>query len=532
MSQDILYTYYQNFGNIILLKYRKNGQSYTKKIDFYKPSFYMPANGEEYDATTMFKKKVTRRLFDSISEAKNFAKQYKDVDGIEWYGNSNYANQFIIELYEGQTPVFDPSAIRIGILDIEVHTKTFPDPVLAEKPINGITIYDNFTDTYYCMGNSEYVRERRVSLGETEEAVMAPMYVHNPDDADVGSLKVVYTEFADEEGLVRAILKHFKEFNYDMTSGWNSESFDMVYIVKRFYQIVGEDYTKSMLSPFKRINFREGVDKFGKEEVKVDIVGLPHIDYMLAYRKHIFEPRDSYRLDNIAYEELGENKLDYEAEGSLYELHLQNPQKFLAYNIKDVKLIKQLNDKLKLFELTITLAYYCMCNYEETLGTVRPWEMLIAKQLYNNNQVPPFSTTHKTKVDYPGGFVKEVLPGFWKWLVAFDYNSLYPMTEIQCNIGSETHVPRHKLPKQLRELKGRYNVDDIVNKRVDLSALQGTNLSMTANFEFYDKNEKSVIAQIKDDLYTMRKVYKKKMQTAQNSQEAIKDEMKKRGLVV
>lgn len=531
MSQDILYTYYQNMGNVILLKYRKNGKSYTKRIDFYEPSLYLPTS-EEPDAYTISGKPVKRKKFEDISACRAFTKTFQDTDGMQWFGNSNYGNQFIIELYKGEVPVFDPKGIRVGILDIEVDTKTFPEAAKAEKPINGVTIYDNFTDTYYCMGMSEYVRKFRLENGASADEACLPMYVHDPLDPDVGALKVVYTEFLDEATFLKAMVRHFKEFEYDLTSGWNSTSFDMVYIVKRCYQVVGEELTKTSLSPFNRINFREGVDKFGKEEVKVDIVGLPHLDYMDAYKKHMFDPRDSYRLDNIAYEELGEQKLDYEEEGSLYNLHRQNPQKFYAYNIKDVKLIKQLDDKLGLFALTYTLAYYCMCNYEDTLGTVKPWEMLIAKQLYNDGKVPPFSAPRKDKQDFEGAFVKEVIPGFWSWLIAFDYNSLYPFIESQCNIGQETYIPRHELTSELRNYKSSYTVDDLVEGNVDLTALYESGYSMTANFEFYRRDKKSVIAGIKEELYEKRRVYKKKMQGAQTLQENIKEELKKRGVLV
>ena len=525
MSEQILYTYFRTLGNIILLKYRKNGKSFTKKIDFYKPSLYLPTNSDEFDATTIYGERVKQKQFESIKAAKDFAKSFEGTDGISWSGNSDFANQFIIELYKGQIPHFDPNAIRVGILDIEVHTRTMPEARHALQPINGITIYDNFTDTYYCMGLRQYVLEAR-------EDFEGQLYIHDKEDKDVGSLKVVYTEYDTEEQLIRAMLGHFQEFAYDITSGWNSKGFDMVYIVQRCYQIVGEDYTKNMLSPFGKISLKETVGKFGKEELNVDIMGLPHLDYLALYKKHIFTPRDSYKLDNIAFEELGEQKLDYEEEGSLWELHLQNPQKFYAYNIKDVKLIKQLDDKLGLFALTMTLAYYCLCNYEDTLATVKPWEAVIAKQLYNTDQVPPYSAPRQEKQDFEGAYVKQPVPGFYHWLMAFDYNSLYPMLEIQCNIGSETYVPRHKLPPELRDLKGKYTVDDIVEKKIDLSAVQASGLSMTANFEFYTKDKKSVIAVIKDDMYKQRKVYKKKMLGAESNQQLIKEELKKRGIEV
>lgn len=527
MSQDFLYTFFENSGGKILLKYRKNGKSYSKAIDFYQPSLYMPCDESVADAHTLMGAPVQRKKFENIRAAREFTKRYSEVGGMEWYGNSDYAGQFIIEVYKGETPTFNPQDIRIGILDIEVHTKTFPDPVKAERPINGITIYDTFTDTYYCMGNSEYVREYR----EENNIAHTKMYEHDTSDEDVGDIKVVYTEFEDEEQLLRAMLQHFKEFNYDLTSGWNSEGFDMVYIVRRCEQFFGEDYVKSMLSPFNRVSTRTFMSKYG-EETKVDICGLPHLDYMLLYKKFILKPRDSYKLGNIGEVELGDKKLDYEEEGSLYNLHLQNPDKFFKYNIKDVKLIKRLNDKLRLFELAMTIAYYCACNYEETLKTVGPWESIIAKRLYNNNQVPPFSVPRKEKQEFDGAFVKPVIPGVYNWSVAWDFNSLYPHIEMQCNIGTETFIPRSELPPELRKLRETYTVDDIVEKRIDLSILKKYNYSMTGNFQFYRKDKRSVIAEIKDDMYNTRTEFKGDMKKAKKQKEKVKEELAKRGIKV
>lgn len=515
MSNDTLYTFYKTWGNNILFRYRKDGKSYAKKVDFFKPSLFTKAGpNDQVDLKSIYGHGLRRVQFDGIRDAKEFVKSYSDVQGMTIEGNSNYANQFIIELYDGKMPEFDPSQIRVGILDIEVDVPPeagFPEPAEAAWPINGITFHDNFTDTYYCIGDKEYI--------------------HDKQDKDVGDLAVVYQQCENEVELLKAMLFHFRDFAYDMTSGWNSETFDMPYIVNRCFKIVGESITKSCLSPFGMVELREINGNFGKPQLKAEIMGVPHSDMLALYKKHIFTPRESFRLDFIANAELGENKMTYEDEGSLHGLYRENPQKFYAYNIKDVKLVKQLNDKLGLFNITFTLAYYCLSNYEDTLGTTKIWEQLIAKHLYSKGMAPTFAAKRTEGREFDGAFVHPTQVGFHKWLLSIDLNSLYPMNEIQYNIGPNTYIPREQLPAELAVLKAKYTLDDLVHKRVDLSMLQNYNLIMAGNFEFYDRSAVGFMAEIKDELYTGRKVKKKLMLKAQSEVERLKAEAQVKGMV-
>lgn len=509
MSNAPLYTFFRSYGNNILFRYRKDGKSHSKKINFYKPSLYTPSDDGTSDALSIFDQPLKQIQFDSLRDAKNFVNMYKDVDGFEIHGNSDYGNQFVIEMYQGKMPEFSKDQIRIGILDIEVHSPEFPEPSEAKWPINGITIYDSFTDVYYCIGDKEYV--------------------HNKNSEFVGHLNVEFIRTYSEVELLTAMLNHFKEFDYDITSGWNSEMFDMPYIVGRCYKILGQDVTNNSLSPYGIINIKEVRANFGKPAVKVDIVGMQHLDYLALYKKHTYVTRESYKLDFIGEVELGMKKISYEEAGTLANLYETNPQKFLEYNIRDVDIVKRLDDKLGLFFLTMTLAYFTMSNYEDTLGTTKVWENLIAKQLYVNGKVPLFRKVPGEVREFDGAYVRDPIPGFHEWLISEDLNSLYPHIEMQVNIGPDTYVPRDQLPQELLELKSKYTLNDLVEGTADLSVLKKYDLSMAANFEFYRKDKRSVIAEIKDDLYKMRKVYKGKMIKAQALQQEIKAELSKRG---
>lgn len=516
----MLYTFYKQYGNSILFTYVDDqGNTHHTKVDDYKPTLFTKSD-EPTDYKSIFGYYLKPIEFDNIKSAKSFFEQYKDVDGFEIEGNCKFANQFTIELYEGKTPNFDPSIIKGCVLDIEVTAPEFPKPEEAKYPIDAICMYDTANDTYTVYG-----------LGD---------YDHSIDETDAAQLNVKYTKFTREDDLLRSIVNFIGENKFHYTSGWNSETFDMVYIVNRITNVLGKSWA-NRLSPYKIINSHTIRNDFGKSTEKVEIVGLPHLDYMALYKKHIFTPRESYSLGYIASEELGETKLSYEEEGSLSNLSRNNFQKYISYNIKDVNLIKRLEDKLGLFNLTHTLAYYCISNFEDTLGTVRLWEQLIAKELYVRGKVPlAYAKTNHYR-SYPGGYVSEPRVGRHNWVASYDLNSLYPHLEMQINISPETYIPRAELPDELIELQDKLAVQDtsiyyeqvmnLVNKEIDLTILKKHNVSMSAGGHFYRKDIKGVIPEIKEDIYKNRKVFKKAMLQAEQEIDHIKQEMKKRGLM-
>lgn len=513
----MLYTYYSQYGSKIFLRcIDKNGHNRNVVIDDYKPHLYTRTS-EESDYKNIFGENMKRIDFESIRDAKDFADQYKNVEQMGLAGNSNYANQFIIDIYNGETPEFDANQINIGMIDIEVDAPEFPKPDEAKWPVTAITTYSTKTKTFYVLAVPQ-------KAGDDWDQSKSP--------EQVKGLKVKFKLCVDEETLLREFLNHVSTNEYHLVSGWNSEGFDIPYIINRCYKLFGEKYTKQMLSPFGMIKERDVNTKFGKQ-VKFIIEGLPHIDYMAAYKKHTFIPRESYRLDHIAHCELGENKLTFEEQQSLRQLYRENFQLYIDYNIQDVNLIKRLDDRLGLFQLTLSMSYLTLSNYEDTLGTVKIWEQLIAKFLYTKDIVPNF---RRDKIledrEFEGAYVKTPVPGYYEWLVSFDLNSLYPHIEQQWNIGPETHIPYEQLPDELKAIKDNYKFSDLLSGKADLSALENYKITMAPNFEFYSTEKMSFFSAIKRDLYDQRKVYKKKMLAYEQQKVDAYNEIKRRGLKI
>ena len=241
---------------------------------------------------------------------------------------------------------------------------------------------------------------------------------------------------------------------------------------------------------------------------------------MEMYRK--FQPKqESEKLNYIAHVELGERKLSYEEYGSLHNLYKSNYQKFIQYNIKDVELIKKLEEKLKLIEMVVALAYDARVNYADTFAQVRMWDTIIFNHLKKQNIVMPRLSDNEKDTEYAGAFVKEVIPGMYEWVVSFDLNSLYPNLIAQFNISPECLVPDKFRP---------VSVQSLLSKQIETQDLRVNNISLAANGHCFSNEKIGFLPDILMRMYEDRKTYKKKMLDAQRELERVKEEMHRRGL--
>jgi DNA polymerase elongation subunit (family B) len=508
----MFYTYYKKRGNKILLRYVKDGKKYTVSMDDYKPSLFFPNQQVEGDCTrSIYGEPLKKKTFDSIKDAARFGKDYAEMGGSIIYGNRLFENQCIIEMFEGQTPDFKRNQIDIGIVDIETDYDSFPNPQECKYQIQQINIKNTREQIHYSFGLKDFNQSKYANITK--------------------KCTVVHVQCDTEEALVESFIRHVEEKKYDMTSGWNSEDFDMPYIIERSRKILGKPMA-NRLSPFGLIYERETVNQWKNTIIKYDIVGLPHLDYMLVYKKHTYTPRENYKLDTIALAEGVAGKTDFsEVAGSLKELWQVDPDLYIAYNIQDCEIIDDLDKKLGLFDLVFTLAYLTLSNYEDSMGTTRIWEQFIAKHLYNQNVAPLFNQVDTPVREFEGAFVHPTQSGKHKWVASFDLKSLYPHIIQQVNIGPETIVPYHTLPDEVKGIvHPTNNVEKLLNRKIDTSILKKYNLSMAANGVFYTKEKQSFLSELMESLYSDRVVYQGKKKEAKEKLNAIKKEIDNRHL--
>ena len=489
------YTNVASVGNNILYRGIKEGRRVKGKIP-YSPTLFLPSK-----KPTKFKTLTGEYLepmkFDSIREARDFVKRYDEVSNFKIYGQTRYEYAFIADNHQGMVD-WNIEDISIAIIDIEVGSENgFPDPYQANEQITAVCIKYLGGDTVV-FGCGDYETK-----GEEK-----------------------YIKCSDETELCKKFLSYWQENTPDVLSGWNIKFFDIPYLVNRFNKILGEDDTKK-LSPWNMLSERKTVIN-GRELIAYEFVGVSFLDYIELYRWYApaGKSQDSYKLDNIANVELGESKLSFDEYDNLHALYRLNYQKFIEYNIKDVELIVKMEEKLKLIELGMTLAYDTKTNYEDIFAQTRMWDsMTYAYLLEKGIVVPPKVVQSKTSA-FEGAYVKDPQVGMHKWVASFDLNSLYPHLMMQYCISPENLVEVADYTPEMRDIISRgVSVEKLLNKEIDLSKLKG--VTITPNGQFFRTDKKGFLPQMLEDMYEDRKKFKKLMLKAKQEYENEPDLKKK-----
>ena len=144
--------------------------------------------------------------------------------------------------------------------------------------------------------------------------------------------------YTDEKQMMKDFLDIIEDA--DILSGWNSEGYDIPYMVNRIARILSKDDTRRFCL-WNKLPKKRTFERFGAENVTFDLIGRVHLDYMQLYRKYTYHEMHSYSLDAIGEYELKETKIAYE--GSLDALYNNDFKKFIAYNRQDTLLLDKLD---------------------------------------------------------------------------------------------------------------------------------------------------------------------------------------------
>ena len=483
-------------GNNILYRGVENGRRVKLRVG-YTPTMFLPSQ-KETKWKTLHGEYLDEITLGSIRECRDFIKRYEDVENFKIYGNTRYEYAYIADEFKGAID-WDQAKINIAVIDIEVGSENgFPDPYQANEPITAIAVktLDGDMKVYGCGS-----------------------FNNNRDD-------VTYIKCRDEYDLCKRFLEDWKYNTPDIITGWNTRFFDIPYLVNRFVKILGEDEMK-YLSPWGIVQERKSNIK-GRELISYEIYGIASLDYIELYKW--FAPggksQDSYRLDNIANIELGKKKLSYDEFENLHQLYKLNYQKFIEYNIVDVELIVELEAKLKLIELSLTLSYDTKSNYGDVFTQTRMWDAIIHNYLLERNIVVPPNETSVKDGAFEGAYVKDPQIGVHDYVASFDLNSLYPHLMMQYNISPETIVEVKDYDANMRQMiSDGVNVDKMLTKEVDTSKLQG--VTITPNGQFFRTDKQGFLPKMLEEMYEDRKKFKKMMISAKQEYEKETDANKK-----
>jgi len=450
----------------LLIRGIHEGKEYKEKIDF-NPTLYALSQ-EDSKFKTLQGQTLQPIHFGSISKAREFKKSY-NTGNSPLYGMDRYQYQYIANEYP-ELVKFDKDLIKIFTVDIECTAENgFPD---IENPIEellAITVKNQSNKQIITWGIGDFKTDRS---------------------------DVTYIKCKNEKSLIMEFMKFWTKNYPDVITGWNTKFFDIPYLFNRIRNIVDEKVVKKF-SPWNIVE-KETVVLRGRPQTHYNIFGISMLDYLDLYQKFIPTKQESYKLDYIGKVELGKGK-DEMPYDTFRDWYTKDFQSFIDYNIQDVEIVDGLEDKLKLIELVLTMAYEAKVNYTDVFSQVRMWDMLIYNYLKKDNiMIPPKKDNIKDD-KYEGAYVKDPITGMHNWIVSFDINSLYPHLIMQYNISPE---------KIIGVEPSGISVDKLLDHATPLTHLKTEGACITPNGAKFKVDSPGFLPRLMESMYNDRVKFK------------------------
>ena len=347
---------------------------------------------------------------------------------------------------------------NIMMIDIEVEvTEGFPMPEDANNKITSIAVYDSNSDTYYAFVLDE---KKKLTLQSKDN--------------------VVIESFDTEFALLQRFLVKYLEFKPTIITGWNIDTFDMPYLYNRVCKVAGKN-VGDMLSPIQIV-------QWNKHRKRYLFAGVSCLDYLGLYKLFTYTQLSSYRLDAVAEHELSENKIEYT--GTLNDLYENNIDKYVEYNIHDVRLVKRMHDKLDFIDMARGVCHVGHVPYEDVYFSSRYLEGAILVYLKNLGVVAP-NKPEKPDMSsgdkFAGAYVQSPQRGKHDWVFDLDITSMYPSVIMSLNISPETKIGKLSGWDAEEFLKGTPKTYTLESNGKEMGKLTETELK-----DFFDKNKVSV----------------------------------------
>jgi DNA polymerase elongation subunit (family B) len=450
----------------LLVRGIHEGKEYKEKID-YNPTLYAITQ-EETEFKTLKGQYLKPITFGSISKAREFKKSY-NTDNSPLYGMDRYQYQYIADQFSNDMQ-FSKELIKIFTVDIECSAENgFPDVENPTEELLAITVKNQTNKQIITWGTGEFKTDRT---------------------------DVTYIRCKSEKSLIMEFMKFWIKNYPDVITGWNTKFFDIPYLMNRICHIVDEKVIKRF-SPWNLVE-RESIVVRGRPQTHYNIFGIVMLDYLDLYKKFIPTRQESYKLDYIGKVELGKGK-DEMPYDTFREWYTKDFQSFIDYNIQDVEIVDGLEDKLKLIELVLTMAYEAKVNYNDVFSQVRMWDMLIYNFLRKDNIIIPPKEDNVKEDKYDGAYVKDPITGMHKWIVSFDINSLYPHLIMQYNISPE---------KIIGVKSSGISVDKLLKQATPLTHLKTEGACITPNGAMFKTDGLGFLPRLLQKMYNDRVKFK------------------------
>ena len=358
---------------------------------------------------------------------------------------------------------------RVCIVDIECSDERgWPD---SEKdPIICITCHDSFDDTYVTF----LLAKNHPGAGkEIDSQKPLANGCFDKTNHAIGT-------FTSETALLKAFSQYIRSRDPDILTGWNFTGFDMPYILGRFAAL--------HINP-------ESLARLPGRSDKVQIRGRQLFDLLAGYKKMHLTQKESYRLDAVAKDEIGEEKVHFT--GKICKL---SPALLVEYNFKDVELCVKIDRKDEIVDFHREIAKYVGCSLEKTLNSMPVIDTYILRKAHGKFVLPSKSHLRDEGEDqFKGAVVFAPKKGIHKNVIVLDLKSLYPMAMMTGNMSPDTKDPDGEIvtPIGVRFKKSpdgmvRSIQSEFLKERDEMKRMRNTFPFGSRDYKLYDMKQNVV----------------------------------------
>ena len=240
--------------------------------------------------------------------------------------------------------------------------------------------------------------------------------------------------FRTEADLLTRFINLFAQIQPTIITGWNTDGYDIPYLLGRCKKILGAQ----SINKFSPV----GIVEYDPKREKYKIFGVSSLDYIKLYKNFTYTELPNYRLDTVAKKEIGKGKIEYD--GDLNQLFATDIHKFVEYNMTDVDLVYEMDEKLQLLALARTICHKGHVPYEDVYHASKYLDGAAIVDLKRNGYVAPNKAFRfiqdQEDETLAGAYVMPPVPGLYNWIYDLDLTSLYPSIIMTLNISPETKL--------------------------------------------------------------------------------------------
>ena len=225
---------------------------------------------------------------------------------------------------------------------------------------------------------------------------------------------------ASQEEVLEKFLDWIARYDPDALIGWNVINFDTWYL-----QRVADHCGRRLLLGRGRraLHWRE-LDDDGERRT-VQCPGRVILDGIELLRQAFYR-FESFSLDNVAHELLGEGKLIHGSDRGeeIGRQFAEDKTSLAAYNLKDCELVSRIFEHTNMMGFAEARSAMTGLNMDRMGGSVASFDNLYLPRLHRSGFVAPNASPDH--IASPGGFVLESQPGIYDHVLVLDFKSLYP----------------------------------------------------------------------------------------------------------